>query len=341
MRRSICVILSALFLFSLCTPCAAADTAIEARRAYPGFSDVPAESAFFDAVKTCYETGLMNGRTETAFDTQSPLSVAQLVVLTARLFDIEQGGDGTIPDLPDLSQHYLRFYGPDGTLLRACTLGDVLVHSGSEPSLFISLSNTPEDPALPETCTLEAGFDGYTPVKQYEGVRESYTPIPGVMSQGLTGTGYRFEDPAAFRACFFITEGELAWKDAWWFPAAFYLASQGRLGLSGELISRVRPEEEDFDAYDPLVRFSEPASRALFAWLVDAAADGLPVLHETVTVPDVNPEETRDAASILRLYQAGVLTGVDESGRFNGGGSLIRGQAALILHRVLDPTARI
>lgn len=339
MRRSICAFLSALFLSALCIPCAAMDTEALKQRDYPGFSDVPENSIFFDAAKTCYETGLMNGRTETAFDTQSPLSVAQLVVLTARLFDIEQGGDGTVPDLPDLSQPYLRFYGPDGTLLRACALGETLVFNGMGESMFISLSDMPEDPSLPETCTLEVGFDSYKGIRQFEGVRESYTPTPGVMSQGFTGTGYRYEDPTAFRACFFYSTEELTWKDAWWFSAAFYLSSQGRLHLSGELISRLRSEGED--TYDPLVRFDEPASRALFAWLVDIAIDDLAILHETVTVPDVDPPEARDAESILRLYRAGILTGVDQSGRFNGGGNLTRGQAAIMLDRVLVPEKRV
>ena len=340
MRRSICLFLSALFLSALCIPCAAMDIAPIQQRVYPGFSDVPTDSVFFGPVKTCYEMGLMNGRTETTFDSQSPLSIAQLVVLAARLFDMEQGGDGTIPDLPDLSQPYLRFYGEDGTLLRACALGDMLVLNGIG-ELFISLSDTPEDPELPETCTLEAGFDGYGEIKRFEGVRESYTPTPGVMSHGFTGTGYRFEDPTAFYVCFSMNISDLQWEDAWWFPAAFYLTSQGRLSLSGELISRVRPEEEDFDAYDPLVRFNEPASRALFAWLVDIAADDLPVLHETVAVPDVDLEETRDAESILRLYRAGILTGVDQTQRFNGGGNLTRGQAAIMLNRVLVPGERV
>lgn len=281
----------------------------------------------------------MNGRTETVFDTQSPLSVAQLVVLAARLYDLGRGGDGTVPDLPDLSQPCLRFYGEDGTLLRACALGEDLVFNAAGEGLYICLSGTPEDPSLPETCTLAAGFEGYGEIRRFEGVRESHESAPGVMSHGLTGAGYRFADPAAASACSFISTQELSWKDAWWFPAAFYLASQGRMSLSGDLIFRVRPEGED--AYDPLVRFDEPASRALFAWLVDVAAEDLPVLHETVAVPDVDPEETRDAGSILRLYRAGILTGVDRSGRFNGAGSLTRGQAAIMLDRILVPDERI
>ena len=58
-------------------------------------------------------------------------------------------------------------------------------------------------------------------------------------------------------------------------------------------------------------------------------------------VPDVNPDETQDAAAILRLYQAGVLTGVDQAGNFGGGRELTRAQAAIMLARVLDPALRV
>ena len=47
-------------------------------------------------------------------------------------------------------------------------------------------------------------------------------------------------------------------------------------------------------------------------------------------------ENTPDAEAILRLYQAGILTGVDHTGRFHGEGLLTRGQAALMLSRVLE-----
>ena len=86
MKRTLCGILSAVFLSMLAIPCAAADTAAPAIRDYPGFSDVGPDSWCHDAVKLCYEAGLMNGRTETAFDPQGDLSAAQLVVL-ARVLD--------------------------------------------------------------------------------------------------------------------------------------------------------------------------------------------------------------------------------------------------------------
>lgn len=91
MKRTLCAILSAVFLSMLVIPCAAADTAAPIIRDYPGFSDVAQDSWCYDAVKLCYEAGLMNGRTETVFDTQGDLSAAQLVVLAARLYDLRSG----------------------------------------------------------------------------------------------------------------------------------------------------------------------------------------------------------------------------------------------------------
>ena len=117
MKRTLCALLSALFLSTLAIPCSAADTAIPKIRDYPGFADVAEESWCYDAVKLCYESGLMNGTSETTFGPQGPLTAAQLVVLTARLYDLRNGGSGAIPALPDLAQPYLRFLGPEGDLL--------------------------------------------------------------------------------------------------------------------------------------------------------------------------------------------------------------------------------
>lgn len=344
MKRTLCAILSAVFLSMLAIPCAAADTAAPIIRDYPGFSDVAQDSWCYDAVKLCYEAGLMNGRTETVFDTQGDLSAAQLVVLAARLYDLRSGGSGSIPSLPDLSQPYLRFYDENGTLLRAYTLTDAPVYNAmTADSLFFSLSDIPEDPSLPETCVLEVGFEDYCAVRRYTGTRESYETIPGTMSQGLSGTGYRIEGTQVSKLCFFLgsTEEETlaAWQDAWWFPAAFYLSSQGLLNLNGELIYRLDPQGVYAGQYEQL--FSQPASRGLAAWLIDLSAGELEARNETVSIPDVDPEATSDADAIVRLYQAGVLTGVDAEGNFAPDAGLTRAQAAVILARVLDPALRI
>ena len=55
-------------------------------------------------------------------------------------------------------------------------------------------------------------------------------------------------------------------------------------------------------------------------------------------IPDLG--DRYGTRAILRLYGAGILVGVDKTGRFHGDGELTRAQAATILARVLQPEAR-
>lgn len=339
MKRIAGLILTAVFLSVLCIPCAAADTG----RAYPGFSDVAEGSASYEAVKLCYERGLMNGTSDTAFSPQGKLNVAQLVVLAARLYNLQNGGDGTVPDLPDLSQPYLRFYDSEGNLFASFNSAQELQYNAGEQP-YISLSNAPDAPDLPETCKLEIGFEDYGQVRSFEGVKESHESAGGTMHQGFVGTGYRFADPEARRFAALPNRSLMEqFQEAWWFPAAFYLGIENVLHIEGELFYRAsNGNNGDGSGYDPAVRFSKDnATRSLFAWLVERTAGELETVNEAITVPDVNPDETQDAAAILRLYQAGVLTGVDQAGNFGGDRELTRAQAAIMLARVLDPALRV
>lgn len=339
MKRILGAILTAVFLSALSIPCAAADTG----RTYPGFSDVAEGSASYEAVKLCYERGLMNGVSDTAFSPQGKLNVAQLVVLAARLYNLQNGGGGTVPDLPDLRQPYLRFYDSEGNLFASFNSAQELQYNAGEQP-YISLSNASDAPDLPETCKLEVGFEDYGRVRSFEGVKESHESAGGTMHQGFVGTGYRFADPEArvFAALPNRTLME-QFQEAWWFPAAFYLGIENVLHIEGELFYRAsNGNNGDGSGYDPAVRFSKDnATRSLFAWLVERTAGELETVNEAITVPDVNPDETQDAAAILRLYQAGVLTGVDQAGNFGGERELTRAQAAIMLARVLDPALRV
>lgn len=342
MKRIAGLILTAVFLSALCIPCAAADTG----RTYPGFSDVAEGSASYEAIKLCYERGLMNGTSDTAFNPQGKLNVAQLVVLAARLYNLQNGGDGTVPDLPDLSQPYLRFYDEEGNKLIFFTMEEIPAYNSAGEGVYVGATFETDGSELPETCKLKIGFEGYNHVKTFQGVKESHESSGGTMHQGYIGTGYRFADPEA--GCFTMLPGMQyveQYKDAWWFPAVFYLGSEGVMSFDGDLIYRASgggERDSYMDSYNPAVRFSmDNATRSLFAWLVDLTAGELETVNEAVTVPDVNPDETQDAAAILRLYQAGVLTGVDQAGNFGGDKELTRAQAAIMMARVLEPSLRV
>lgn len=340
MKRILSLILTAVFLSALSIPCGATGTETTTSRVYPGFADVAEGSASYEAIKLCYERGLMNGTSDTAFNPQGKLTVAQLVVLAARLYNLQNGGDGTVPDLPDLSQPYLRFYDEEGNLFASFNSAEELQYNAGEQP-YISLSNASDDPDLPETCKLEVGFEDYGQVRSFEGVKESHESAGGAMHQGFVGTGYRFADPEARRFAALPNRSLMEqFQEAWWFPAAFYLGIENVLHIEGELFYRA--SNGDDSGYDPSVRFSKDnATRSLFAWLVERTAGELETVNETVTVPDVNPDETQDAAAILRLYQAGVLTGVDQAGNFGGDKALTRAQAAIMMARVLEPSLRV
>lgn len=347
MKRILGLILTAVFLSALCIPCAAEipESATMKRRSYPGFFDVAEGGVSYEAIKLCYERGLMNGMSDTIFNPQGNLTIAQLVVLAARLYDLQSGGDGSVPELPNPSQSFARFYAEDGSVIASFSPEDTIpTFNGS----YICLSPEEEAPSLPETCRLEIGFEGYNHLHSYTGTKQSFHTEPGYMTHGYTGTGYNFTDLGErnifwYNSYLYSSPVSADLKSAWWYPAAFYLGSEGLLSLSGDLIYRIIRENNDGSSdYDPLTRFSsDHASRALFAWLIDLAAGELPVLNETVTVPDVNPDQTQDANAILRLYRAGVLTGVDAKGDFNGSGELTRAQAAIMLARVLEPSLRV
>ena len=98
-------------------------------------------------------------------------------------------------------------------------------------------------------------------------------------------------------------------------------------------------------AFHDLIWFSEDGgswllegyditSRLDFALALDAAAGELEPINRIEAIPD-----TTDQA-VLRLYQAGVLTGIDESGVFCGAGSLTRAECAAMAARVLEPSLR-
>lgn len=344
MKRILALILTAVFLSALSIPCGATGTETAISRGYPGFSDVAEDGASYAAIKLCYERGLMNGTSETAFTPQGRLTVAQLIVLAARLYDLQTGGDGTIPtELPDLSQSYLRFYDEDGGLIASFSAEEIPnSYNGETTNPYICLSLEENDPSLPENCRLEIGFEGYNHLRSYAGVKQSYHSEPGTMTHGFQGTGYCFQNLNDGYYLFWYNETHFTELStaSWWYPSLFYLISECRISLITDLLAPLAGEEH-MDDYDPAARFSsDSATRALFAVLVDAAAGELEVLNETVRVPDVN-EETPNAEQILRLYRAGILTGVDQAGTFHGSGQLTRAQAAIMLARVLDPALRV
>ena len=79
-------------------------------------------------------------------------------------------------------------------------------------------------------------------------------------------------------------------------------------------------------------------SRMEFSLALAEAAGELEKRFTVESLPDLAREGNED---IYTLYEAGVLTGMDEFGRFGADSSLTRAQAAVIVARVLDETQRV
>lgn len=82
-----------------------------------------------------------------------------------------------------------------------------------------------------------------------------------------------------------------------------------------------------------------PIPRWMFVDLLDqtlqAADVSLPAINQISVVPDCKDP------SVLEFYNAGILTGSDQYGAFQGNEYLDRGQAAAILARLVDPAQRV
>lgn len=173
-----------------------------------------------DYVRTCYEAGLLNGKTTTVYGAKDPLTYAQIIVITARLHELMNGGDGVL-DAPKDGQPW---YGPAADYL-----------------------------ALQVDTSTEAG-------------------------------AYLFYD--------------------------LYLLDDFA--------------QESCDRYD-------------FVWYLAAVLpeSALAPINAITAIPDTTDED------ILRFYNAGILTGSDKYGTFNGEDLLNRGQAAAMLARIIDPAQRV
>jgi S1-C subfamily serine protease len=105
------------------------------------------------------------------------------------------------------------------------------------------------------------------------------------------------------------------------------------------IAERLNPEFKPETAIDE----TQPAARAAFAeYLYRALGDGaLEPINEISdnAVRDVHSsDEYRDA--VYALYRSGVLTGSDKYGRFFPERTLTRAEAAVLIHRALEPDLR-
>lgn len=377
MKKLWTVLTAAALAASLCVP-ALADTTAQTESGQEDleklpFTDVTEDRWSYDAVRYSWQEGLLVGKTADLFAPADTMNVDQAITLAARLYSATHGGNGEVPPLPDLTKPFARLYDADGQLMASISLDEestLVSEKGELPftetwsnmgdGFYLALSDETDDPAISSpTCTMEVGYEGYGDgVKTYTGTRTFYNFQGGHMSYGLKGTGYTFEKAAGtdyvrIEACSEVINHYD--RNAWWAPYAFYLTYHTGLRMDGGVIYQLRKSGQvttDWNAEisDITGKFSAlPAQRTMFAWLIHEVTrdQELEAINEVTYIPDVTmddmPTEDSDtnASIVLRLYRAGIFTGVDSEGSFGGSKSLTREEAAAILARVLDPAQRV
>lgn len=191
-----------------------------------------------------------------------------------------------------------------------------------------------------------AGYENFTAVKSY--AQGQFTDVPASawyagnvakayeygLINGETANTFAPEDnltlaeavklAACLRSIYETGAADFAPSKPWYRTYADYALQQGILSA-------------DYANYDA------NATRAQFAVLFAGALpdDALPVINdvEDGAIPDVSASSLY-AASVYKLYRAGVLTGSDAAGRFQPSSSITRGEVAAIVTRMADQSLR-
>lgn len=344
MKRITTRVFSVLLILSiLCIPCAAEDTWPVKQRGYDGFSDIPsAESLYFNAVKTCYEFGWMDGISEDTFGVREPLSKAEMVTLLARLYSVRHGGRGTIPELPEDLGDCIRFCDANGNLVCSAFSGytiDLIAGPRELTAIFYDVD-------LPhEALTIEIGFPGDGNACSAQGVRAGDDVSPtynGVLTKYQftfpEGVDLTKIDPQEFQEyCRFLkstleVNRRENLDDPNDYAAILYLLYREPACLP-----------YCFRTMSLEAAYEDTVWRAEFAIPLSGICSGLPDIREIESLPDM-PDNWRfhedETEAVLSLYRKGILTGYEGTGAFGPDNWLTRGQAALITARAFAAMQR-
>lgn len=130
------------------------------------------------------------------------------------------------------------------------------------------------------------------------------------------------------------------WGDAWWRDGLYtmeYLVEPPK----GPFVHHVR-QGVDWPAMEALaadVPGEGPVTRLTFARALAETAGELERVKRVDALPDL--PRTEENAGVYALYEAGVLTGVDDAGSFAPEGTLTRAEAACMAARVVEPSLRL
>lgn len=273
------------------------------------FTDVRPGAWYAPYVEACVEAGLMKGTSDTTFSPDRELSWEECVLLALRLHQFTGEGRVAFDAAPE-------DWGRGRVVL---TVDGVSLFDG-----YLTYESDLRWISLGDHMASALGFTLDDDARRAWGAgladREATLTLNGTVYSGALCLS-----PSGGLLCFFPSDwepeyspGGTAIPPAEWCRDGWYYAHQN--GLTGLL-------------YNSNARWA-------FAQRIVAVTD-LPAINDIAKDDIPDPDPAFDAGSALVLYRAGVLTGVDGAGTFDGQKALTRAEAAAILARVLRPELRV
>ena len=271
-----------------------------------------------------------------------------MVVILDRVWNLQKHGTAEVPPLPADPRDYVRFYDGD---IQVANFRNLQAHGSHGTQLLFGFDA--EDPAVGQpTLRLEIGEAGQPPEVTATGTQITDPALddryPDTSAEETVVYAFDLEDAwdlsehLMWYHTFTVTQWD-TWEeqgvlDAWYFPALYDLL------ISENGLDDFLPTEH---LMDETAAPQEPAFREDLAAMIWSIAPDLPAINQHTAIPDMpqadytgTPYEALPGA-VLELYNAGIVTGVDDPGNFAPKSPLTRAQAAVIFVRLLDPALRI
>lgn len=321
-------LLSFLLCVSLCSSC---PPVFAAQGPAAAFDDVPAESWFEEGVNTCSQYGVMTGTGESCFSLVWELSAVECLTLAVRLYDLQRGGDGVMKKAPeDWGRITLTL--ADGTVFDGYSEDGPFSwweYRSARKGLYVTApGETAEEQAAwgeahsgaaaltIDNVTYQGTVDCWMPTDSYVLMFSPELPSESIASvQAVICDAIYADIPSPDH----------------WYRDVVYTAHQ--LGLKNQEVTPGFTSLLSRTLYN-----GSGCSRLEFSLALAEAAGELEKRFTVESLPDLAREGNED---IYTLYEAGVLTGMDEFGRFGADSSLTRAQAAVMVARVLDEPQRV
>lgn len=313
-----------LMIVSLCT-CISSPYCCGYEQGY--FVDVPVNSWYEASVGICFDRGIMLGTGDKCFSPEQNLSREECSVLALRVYDLEHGGTSVFEKAPDGWGIIELKIGESMTLTGIAYDGSPVNGYSSEITWSLAKTNRRGFEAE-KAISMEFPFGDPNTSSGYD-LRDCTAELT---IGGITYTG-RMRDSilsnaSGFRVYFepdspgdFCPTLESIWgygvEPEVWYRDAWYYACMNSVPLS------------------VLTRWGT-AIRTEYAFKMWSVANlNLEAINTFANVPDCNQYY------VLDLYNAGILTGIDDLGNFNPNGTLSRAEAATMAARILEPNLRI